>query len=164
MLAVASLAASLGLMAAPYLAVRPPLPRAAVQLLSPLSLDATINADFIVDDEACDERCVIALFGLSVSGLSEWREETRSINWQGMSALRSALPMLSELQATCICAGEGTALEEVLPAAKGREFWICSRTSSLDELGDAFDTCQFSEAFTEFYGEDVFVCTRRWEV
>lgn len=149
------------------LATRPPrgpAQRAGPSVMYSPTLQSDLAPSFIgsADDEvaSCDERCVIALFGTAVTGLSAWEEEARSVKWQGMATLRSALPMLSELQASCICAGAGTALQDVLPRAAGREFWICSAESEEAELEAAFETCQHSEAFTEFYGMDVYVCTR----
>ena len=102
---------------------------------------------------------MIALFGTSVRGLSSWSDEARLVNWQGMADLRRVLPMLHELEAgACVCAGEGSVLADVLPfAAEGREYWLCSSRTNGER---DFETCELSSAFSDFYGTDIFVCTR----
>ena len=71
--------------------------------------------------------------------------------------------MLSELQVACVCIGEGSVLQSVLPTAQGtREFWLCTHTSrsSSSVFETRFDTCELSEPLSDFYGQPVFVCTQ----
>ena len=120
------------------------------------------------------EAAVIALFGSLAAKaldpqavrelLGRWADE--GLRWQGRAELRSSLPFPDELSSSCVLAGEGTILKEVLPDASHREFWICSSSSAWLTAGDdpalrgEFDTCETCEEISAFYGQPVFVCTR----
>lgn len=122
---------------------------------------------------------MIALFGSiaaraqSSSSVRElvmrWAEEAaEGLRWQGRPELRQTLPFLDDLSNSCVKAGEGTILREVLPEASQKEFWICASSSSwLDPsqtdtaLRGEFETCEICEEISAFYGQPIFVCTRK---
>ena len=123
------------------------------------------------------EAAVLALFGSLAAKvfepqavrelLNRWADEaTEGMRWQGRAELRAELPFLDELASSCVLAGEGTILKDILPDASHREFWICASSSTWLEAGydpvlrTEFETCEHCEEISEFYGQPVFVCTR----
>ena len=147
---------------------------------------AQVNAAAIAMQGACSislpgsstsEAAVLALFGSLAAKafepqavrelLDRWADEaTEGVRWQGRAELRASLPFLDDLSSSCVLAGEGTMLKDVLPDASNREFWICASSPAWLETGDdpvlsaEFETCEPCEEISEFYGQPVFVCTR----